>query len=505
MNFDQLIHQLKLDKEEFYFQFNSHPDYPSALALSDTLDFFRIQNDAYEVEEDIWGELPNKYIAIVKQDGQSKFTLVHHTSNGYDLFSDKKYHYSEKEFKENVGNFVLIMDDQQQEKSDKIGKKNIFYILIALFLLVSIPFNTLWNNVFNLLSVIGIVLSYELFFQDLGQTSVIISNICSGAKSGADASSASSCDKVIGDSTFNIMGLKLQDYSFIYFLSIFLIGVFIPFSATALGIFSCISLVAVAYSLYMQSVVLKTFCKVCLFIASILIVQFVVFLLRPGVNVYSLYPILAAVVLIIGVFAFVYYLKDLNLKYDELKKNHMKNLRFKRNFQLFQRELESEGEINFEKPEELFFVGKTNSKLQMAIISNPYCGFCKGGHEIIEKLLNKYEDMSVQIRFNYRDFRADDNYKKLLSKLYEIYQKDQKEFLKALHFWFEKRDHALFFSTYGEVDINQPFLHALEIQTIENDKYSLNFTPIFIVNKFKYPNMYDREDIFYFTDDLIDG
>ncbi len=113
--------------------------------------------------------------------------------------------------------------------------------------------------------------------------------------------------------------------------------------------------------------------------------------------------------------------------------------------------------------------------------------------------------MSVQIRFNYRDFRADDNYKKLLSKLYEIYQKDQKEFLKALHFWFEKRDHALFFSTYGEVEINQPFLHALEIQTIENDKYSLNFTPIFIVNKFKYPNMYDREDIFYFTDDLIDG
>lgn len=89
MNFDQLIHQLKLDKEEFYFQFNSHPDYPSALALSDTLGFFRIENDAYEIEEDIWGELPDKYVAIVKQDGQSKFTLVQRTKDGYDLFSDK--------------------------------------------------------------------------------------------------------------------------------------------------------------------------------------------------------------------------------------------------------------------------------------------------------------------------------------------------------------------------------------------------------------------------------
>lgn len=75
----------------------------------------------------------------------------------------------------------------------------------------------------------------------------------------------------------------------------------------------------------------------------------------------------------------------------------------------------------------------------MAIISNPYCGFCKGGHEIIQKLLDKSDDISVQIRFNYRDFRADENFKKLLSKLYEIYLKDQKEFLNALHFWFEKK------------------------------------------------------------------
>ena len=37
--------------------------------------------------------------------------------------------------------------------------------------------------------------------------------------------------------------------------------------------------------------------------------------------------------------------------------------------------------------------------------------FCKGGHEIIQKLLDKSEDISVQIRFNYRDFRADENFK----------------------------------------------------------------------------------------------
>lgn len=31
--------QIHLDKDEFDFQFNSHPDYPSLLALSDPLSF----------------------------------------------------------------------------------------------------------------------------------------------------------------------------------------------------------------------------------------------------------------------------------------------------------------------------------------------------------------------------------------------------------------------------------------------------------------------------------
>ena len=51
MNFDKLIDYFKLDKQEFYFQFNSHPNYPSALAFSDTLNFMGLQNDAYELEK----------------------------------------------------------------------------------------------------------------------------------------------------------------------------------------------------------------------------------------------------------------------------------------------------------------------------------------------------------------------------------------------------------------------------------------------------------------------
>jgi hypothetical protein len=43
MIFDKLINYLKLDKQEFIFQFNSHPNYPSALAFSDTLNFMGVK------------------------------------------------------------------------------------------------------------------------------------------------------------------------------------------------------------------------------------------------------------------------------------------------------------------------------------------------------------------------------------------------------------------------------------------------------------------------------
>ncbi|WP_435523483.1 hypothetical protein [Chryseobacterium indoltheticum] len=65
MNFDKLIDHFKLHKQEFYFQFNSHPNYPSALAFSDTLNFLGLKNDAYELDKEYWDELPDEFMALV--------------------------------------------------------------------------------------------------------------------------------------------------------------------------------------------------------------------------------------------------------------------------------------------------------------------------------------------------------------------------------------------------------------------------------------------------------
>ena len=56
--------KLDISKNEFNFQFQSHPNYPSALAFSDTLNFLGVKNDAYELEKEYWGELPSEFIVI---------------------------------------------------------------------------------------------------------------------------------------------------------------------------------------------------------------------------------------------------------------------------------------------------------------------------------------------------------------------------------------------------------------------------------------------------------
>lgn len=79
MLFDKLINYLKLDKQEFLFQFNSHPNYPSALAFSDTLNFMGVRNDAYELDKEYWDELPEEFIAIV----DNSFSLVKKSGTQY--------------------------------------------------------------------------------------------------------------------------------------------------------------------------------------------------------------------------------------------------------------------------------------------------------------------------------------------------------------------------------------------------------------------------------------
>ncbi|MBB6371923.1 vitamin K epoxide reductase family protein [Chryseobacterium shigense] len=497
MIFDKLINYLKLDKQEFSFQFNSHPNYPSALAFSDTLNFMGVKNDAYELDKEYWDELPEEFIAIV----DNSFSLVKKSGANYSVYSEKAKTLNKEELHNKSTNFVLLFEKTENAENKTVFNfKPLLYAVFAIILGYSFFTQTLSEAIFNVLSLAGVYISLEIFNQKFGNTSTVIGSICGDTSA---KQTANSCDKIIKQDKTSILGLKFSDFSLIYFTGLAVLGLFLPATAYIVKGFTFVSLLAIGYSLYIQAFVEKTFCRVCLLIISILAGQLALSIIFFQNAPFSIGILLLTAVLWILAFSAVLYFSNILSQKESLQKSNAKNLRFKRNYELFKSQLLENEKIEFQDTE-TFVLGSKNSKLRLSIISNPYCGFCKDGHKIMEGLLEKYpEDISVQIRFNYSPERADERYTKLLSSFKNIYNNgSQKEFLKAVEEWFETKDENKIFSLSGSSE-TEDLTTFVEI-TKDNSNSGLNFTPIFILNGYQFPDKYDREDIWFFVDELME-
>ena len=60
--------RINIDYDEFEFQMKSHPDYPSVIAITDTLHFFNIDNGVLRVSNAEIELLPNRFIAFLKNE-----------------------------------------------------------------------------------------------------------------------------------------------------------------------------------------------------------------------------------------------------------------------------------------------------------------------------------------------------------------------------------------------------------------------------------------------------
>jgi uncharacterized membrane protein/thiol-disulfide isomerase/thioredoxin len=498
MLFDKLINHLKLDKQEFLFQFNSHPNYPSALAFSDTLNFMGVRNDAYELDKEYWDELPEEFIAIV----DNSFSLVKKTGNSYSIYSDKTKTLNKEELHKNSSDFVLLFEKTENAENKSISFKPFVYAVLGIVAVYSLLSHTWYEAVFNILSLIGLYISLEIFNQKFGNTSAVIGSICGDTPTNQNADN--SCNKIINQDKTSILGLKFSDFSLIYFIGISVIGLFLPGTALILKGFTFVSVIAIGYSLYIQGFVEKTFCRVCLLIISVLIAQLIISILFFGSTFFDSRSLLLTITLWISIFALVLYLNNILQQKETLQKSNAKHLRFKRNYELFKSLLVQNEKINF-SDNETFSLGSKDAKLHMAIISNPYCGFCKDAHKIAEALLKKYpNDISVQMRFNYSSNSTNEKYTNLISDFIHVYKnKPQQEFLNTVETWFETKDEDKIRQKAGTVS-NMEDVNPLIQMSNENSNAGLNFTPVFIINGHQFPEKYDREDIYYFIDELLE-
>lgn len=497
---------IKIDQNEFAFQMQSHPNFPSLLSIVDTLSFFNINSCAAHVPILNLELLPNHFVTLLKeQNKESQLYYIEKRGANYYCFNEKRMELiSRSSLEYRWNDIVLFIEKTEVEKVE--SKTEIRYILplicFTFFLSVVSRFE-IGLTWFFILPALGIIFSIIALKDLFGVKSELVNNFCNFAVS-------TSCSDVVDSHKWKIFKLiNFSDLSVLLFTSQFF-GLFIFMLSGNLGDFFSIqkillivSLPIIFLSLYYQKFVEQKWCPICLIIISIVLLELgCLFLL----NKFGLYIPLHSLILfgLIFLISSVIWLslKKLLTTQKELQEFQFKANRFIRNYEIFKNTLLSERKLEF--PKIPIILGNKEANTVITLISSPFCGHCKEAHEILEEILSKFsKNLQVQIILKTTLKEGNDDKKKLFRSLYKMYSNNAKMFTKALSEWYDNTNLNEWHKKYN-LEVSDDFDEIMEMQSNWCLINEINYTPAIFINGYEYPKSYQRENLEYFINELIE-
>ncbi|MDE5421648.1 cysteine peptidase family C39 domain-containing protein [Ancylomarina sp. DW003] len=503
---------IKVDNTELRLQLLGHPSYPSLHSITGVLDHFRIPNLAIEIpqtEENI-SLLPDYFIAHVKNKKNDDFVLVN--KKGQEL--RVQYEGGKKELI-SVSNFidiwtgiVLVIESDENVKSDSsINFSKILLTLSPILLAACFMFfsQNINISIHFVLSMLGLTTCALIIQHELGVSSAVLNKICSGT------SDKLSCNDVMESKGAKFFGfLKLSDLGIIYFLTMSLSSLLLLIGKedfVSLYLISIVVLPFTLYSIYYQFRIVKKWCLLCLSVVLVLWMQSGLAFLatNPTSNFkFSLSPYLLVALSVYLTSILWIFIAPLLRKEQAYFKLKIQNHKFKRNFEIFNNLLSRSQPINTQLPDtnEIVF-GDLNSELEIVVVTNPMCGFCKNAHKLIHMSLDHEVNVKIIVRFNISSNpEALDT--RIASKLIENFHlKGAQMCLKAMDGVYGNGPKSDWLNKWGETQ-NENYDYIL----INEKKWCLDknilFTPVVLINGKSYPPEYDFEDLEYFLDDLCE-
>jgi hypothetical protein len=200
-------------------------------------------------------------------------------------------------------------------------------------------------------------------------------------------------------------------------------------------------------------------------------------------------------------------LKPSYKKAQEFNVLQLEHYKFKRNTSLFTTALKSseKKEMTITGINEII-LGNKNAALKIVLVTNPMCFFCKEAHRVFHDLLKgREEGIQLIIRFNINTSNQESNLSlEISNQLVEMYSdKGEKETLQALdeiysdmeaNDWLKKWKATTFLN-------HLPELEKAKEWCVSN---AVNFTPAVFINGYLFPKEYDKTDITFFIDHLIE-
>ncbi len=484
----------------------SHPEYPSLRSITDTLDYFNINNIAVKVDKSSLSQLPKMFVAHLSGEFHMDFALVHRLKNKIRLtWQDGNSHnVSIEEFKARWNGTLLAVENDEEQKPSFIQQlvnANILAALpiICILLLLWYYLTSVPALCFSLLSLVGLITSYFIQKESLGIGDSTVAKVCSAINTNSEG-----CEAVIKSDESKVFGISLGDLSLVYFASLLMVTSFLGIDSYMFYTISGLSLFAVGYTVYVQMMEIKNWCFLCLVVSTVLISQFAIlhfWVQQSAIQASVLVVSLGILIVVISSWKAIKSIWQNAIELTEVKADL---LGFKKNSDFFFQALDKNKIILSNKINETYSIafGSENPSIELIAITNPTCGYCDKAFEAYDYLLSKFsKDIRIEFVFSVSTER-DNNSNIVASKIIEIYQSDRSKAYKAMSDWFRNKDVDLWTSKYGSPNSENEYpQHCILSHTEWSRINNIIYTPETIFGESVFPKShFDIKDLEFFVE-----
>lgn len=462
--------------------------------------------------------MPLPCIVQVKKEGNPLFSILSKITDDEVYYYPKdKLHKSPKENFFNAWTGVcLLIKTTQKSKEPEIEKKlriervfnvlKISVITLLLFWCISTFYNSgvITNNLSLItclcligLKLTGLFIGLMLLWFEIDEYNPTLQSFCSGKVGGK-----TNCSAVLNSKYAKLFStsINFSILSFSYFFSTFLFVFVSGFSKPSLSlisVFSFLTIPIVFLSIYFQAIMIKQWCKFCIIIQGVLIVEIIVSLISgfykksfPIESLSLLFALFLIPIIVWNLFKpLLIVQKEANLNKRLLKK-------LKNNQLVFDILLKNSKKIKTNTAGLGISITSEKAIYNITKVCNPYCEPCSKAHAVLNDLF-KTGKINLQLIYSAKD-DFEDPRAKPVSYFLDIDSKgDKKKTLQVLDDWYlaDKKDFSIFakeHSIKNELYEKNPKINEMNRWcSLEN----ITHTPTIFINGSELPKEYSILDL----------
>lgn len=507
---------IRFSKTFFRSRMQSHPDYPSLVSFTDTLDEIGLAYSAVIADKEKYKLLQYPLLAHVKMVGGEDFLLIGSATqfeknnnslledwNGIAIMIGYGLRISYKEH----DNWL----EQERKEQRSLLLSSILFICILLS--TTLYHFTLTGLLIRLLCIVGVAICSLIVLHSMGKDNAITEQLCT-------ANGNEGCNKVLHSKAATLWnGVGLGDVGLIYFVGT---AIFLALSSianiegkafTLLFIPFTFSVLLSVVSLWYQWKVAKSWCKMCLIVISIVWIEAAMLLTTDISNIYTLGSLMAYVLLptslLISAIVWLV-IKPLILKADEAFKDSIAILKWKRDPEIFLSQLYRQRKVDVTPWEDDILLGNPKAIVHLIVACNPYCKPCANVHLKLEELLKLFpENLCLTIRFVLNSTEPKDKRVIAVTNIINAYHENlkQEKFIvenSAVADWYSNMDLSRFKVEYPTEPSQYKYKTLLSKHYLWSKESNIIHTPTIFINGYEMGNKYSINDMKLLLNQLID-